>query len=80
MLDENILTCNAIKIVFGCEFMERCISWEFHLKQSVNYKMTDFMFTNSEDLEKFRNLKRNILEAQTKIQFKTTVINIESRL
>ena len=26
MLDENILTCNAIKIVFGCEFMERCIS------------------------------------------------------
>ena len=42
--------------------------------------MTDFMFTNSEDLEKFRNLKRNILEAQTKIQFKTTVINIESRL
>ena len=26
MLDENILTCNAIKIVFGCQFMERCIS------------------------------------------------------
>ena len=42
--------------------------------------MTDFMFTNSEDLEKFRNLKRNILEAQTKIQFKTTVTNLESRL
>ena len=40
--------------------------------------MTDFMFTNSEDLEKFRNLKRNILEAQTKIQFKTTVTNLES--
>ena len=78
MLDEKGLNWNAIKNVFGCEFMERCISCEFHFKQRVNRKMNDSMFTNSEDREKFRNLTRNMLEAQTEIQFKTAVTNLES--
>ena len=36
------------------------------------------MYTNSEDREKFRNLTCNMLEAQTEIQFKTAVTNLES--
>ena len=36
------------------------------------------MFTNSEDCEKFRNLTRNMLEAQAEIQFKTAAANLES--
>ena len=78
MLDEKGSNWNAIKNVFGCEFMERCISCEFDFKQSLNRKMKDSMFTNSEDREKFRNLTRNMLEAQTEIQFKTAVTNLES--
>ena len=34
--------------------MERGISYEFHFKQSVNRKMKDSMFINSENREKFR--------------------------
>ena len=78
MLDEKSSNWNAIKNVFGCKFMERCISCEFHFKQSVNRKMKDSMFTYSEDRDKFRNLTRNMLEAQTEIQFKTAVTNLES--
>ena len=36
------------------------------------------MFTKSEDREKFRNLTRNMLEAQTEIQVKTVATNLES--
>ena len=69
---------NAIKIVFGCELMERYISCKFHIKQRINRKMKDSMFTNSEDREKFRNLTRNMSEAQTEIRFKTALTNLES--
>ena len=58
--------------------MERYISCEFHFEQSVDRKMKDTMFTNSEDCEKLRNLTRNMLETQTEIQFKTAVTNLES--
>ena len=78
MLDEKSSNWNAIEHAFGCKFMERCISCEFHFKQSINRKMKDSMFTNSEDREKFRNLTRKILEVQTEIQFKTAVTNLES--
>ena len=78
MLNEKGSNRSAIKNVFGCDFMERCISCEFHFKQSVSRKMNDSMFTNSEDHEKFRNLTRNMLEAQTEIHFKTAVTNLES--
>ena len=78
MLDENGSNWNAIKNVFGCEFTERCISCEFHFKQSVNRKIKDPLFTSSEDREKFRNLTRNMLEEQTEIQLKTAVRNLES--
>ena len=47
VLDKKGSNWNAIKNVFGCEFMERCISCKFQFKQSVNYKMKDSMFTNS---------------------------------
>ena len=77
MLDENGLNWNAIGNVFGCKFMERCISCQFRFKQSVNRKLKT-MFTNSERREKFRKLTRNKLEAQTKKQFKTTVTNLKS--
>ena len=77
MLNEKGSNWNAIKNIFGCEFMERCISCEFHFKQSVNRKMKDSIFTNSEDREKFRNLTRNMLKAQTEMQFKTAVTNLE---
>ena len=78
ILDDKGLNWNAIKNVFGCEFVERSISCEFHFTQSVNRKMNDSMFTNSEDREKFRNLTRKMLEIQTEIQFKTAVTNLES--
>ena len=78
MLDDKGSNWNAIKNVFGCEFMERSISCEFRFTQSVNCKMNDSMFTNSKDRERFRNLTRNMLEAQTEIQFKTAVTNLES--
>ena len=58
--------------------MERCISCEFRFKESVNRKMQDSMFTNSEEREKFRNLTCNMLEAQTEIRFKTAVTGLES--
>ena len=58
--------------------MERYISCEFHFEQSVDRKMKDTMFTNSEDCEKLRNLTRSMLETQTEIQFKTAVTNLES--
>ena len=77
MLDEKGSNWNAIKNVVGCEFMERCILREFHFKQSVNRKMKNSMFPNSEDREKFRNFTRNMLEAQTEIQFKPAVTNFE---
>ena len=77
MLDDKGSNCNAIKNVFGCELMERYISCKFHFRKSVNGKMKDSMFTNSEDHEKFRNLTRNMLEAQTEIQFKTSVTNLQ---
>ena len=77
MLNEKGSNWNAIKNFFRCEFMERYVSCEFHFKQSVNRKMKDSMFTNSEDREKFRNLTRNMLEAQTEMQFKTAVTNLE---
>ena len=41
MLHEEGSNWNAIKNVFGCEFMERCISCKFHFKESVNPKMKD---------------------------------------
>ena len=40
--------------------------------------MKDPMLTNSEDREKFRNLTRNMLEAQTEIQLKTAMTYFES--
>ena len=75
---KKVRTGMPFKSVFGFDFMERCISCEFHFKQSVNRKMKDSMYTNSEDREKFRNLTCNMLEAQTEIQFKTAVTNLES--
>ena len=75
ILDEKASNWNSPKNIFGCEFMERYISCEFHFKQSVNLKMMDSMFTNSEDSEKFRNLTGKTIEAQTEIQFKTAVAN-----
>ena len=67
MLDEKGSNRNAIKNVIGCKFKEICISFEFQFKQSVSLKMKDSMFTNSDDREKFRNLTRNMLKAQTEI-------------
>ena len=55
--------------------MERCISCEFHLKQSVNHKMKDSI---QKTVRSSENLTRNMLESQTEIQFKTAVTNIES--
>ena len=78
MLDEKGSKRSAFKNVFSCEFMERCISCEFRFKQNVNRKVNDSMFTNSEHRQKFRNLTHNILEAQTEMQFKTAVTNLES--
>ena len=52
MLDEKGSNLNAIKYAFGSKFMKRCISSDFHFKQSENQKMKDSnMF------------KRNMLEA-----------------
>ena len=78
MLDVKSSNWNTIKNVFGCEFMERCISCEFHFKQIINRKMKDSMFTYLEDRDKFRSLTRNMLEAQTEILFKTAVTKLES--
>ena len=58
MKESLVSNWNAIKNLLECEFMERCISWEIHFKQSVNSKTNDSIFTNSEDREKFRNLIR----------------------
>lgn len=67
MLDEKGSNLNAIKYAFGSKFMKRCISSDFHFKQSENQKMKDSnMF------------KRNMLEAYTETQFKTAVTNYES--
>ena len=51
-------------------------SWKdvFH----VNCFQKNKIFTDSEDREKFRTLARNMLEAQTEIQLKTAVTNLES--
>ena len=82
MLDEKGIELesnwNATKNVFGSEFIKRCLSCEFHFKKSVNRKIKDSTFTNSEDREKLGNLTRNMLEARTDIQFKTAVTNLET--
>ena len=67
MFDEKGSNRNVIKNVIGCKFKEKRISFDFHFKQNVSLNMKDSMFTNSDDREKFRNLTRNILKAQTEI-------------
>ena len=55
LLDERGCNWNALKEVYGEDFITRCSSCVFHFKQSVNRRLKETVF---------RSLSKRMLEAQ----------------
>ena len=68
-LDERGCNWNALKEVYGKDFITRCSSCEFHFKQSVNRRLKEIIFLGDESADRFRSLTNRMLEAQTEVQF-----------
>ena len=69
LLDERGCNWNALKEVYGKDFITRCSSCEFHFKQSVNRRLKEIIFLGDETADRFCSLTNRMLEAQTKVQF-----------
>ena len=70
ILDERGSNWNAIKEIYGEEFLNRCQSCEFHFKQSVNRRLkSSGLFAGDRARDKMRSLSRKLLESETTIQF-----------
>ena len=70
ILDERGSNWNAIKEVFGEEFLNCCQSCEFHFMQSVNRRLNSSgLFAGDRARDKIRSLSRKLLESETTIQF-----------
>ena len=78
ILDEKSCNWNAIKKYFGGGFIKRCVSCEFHFKQSVTRRLKDSMFSKSRTSDQFRTLSKGLLEAQTESQFHESMSMLES--
>ena len=70
ILDERGSNWNAIKEFYGEEFLNRCLSCEFHFKQSVNRRLkSSGLFADDRARDKIRSLSRKLLGSETTIQF-----------
>ena len=69
LLDERGCNWNALKEVYGEDFITRCSSSEFHFKQSINRRLKETVFSGGKLADRFRSLSKRILEAQTEVQF-----------
>ena len=69
ILDERGCNWNALKEVYGEDFITRCSSCEFHFKQSVNRRLKETVFSGEKSADRFRSLSKRMLEAQTEVQF-----------
>ena len=78
ILDEKTCNWNPIKKYFGDGFIKRCVSCEFHFKQTVTRRLKDSMFSKSRTSDKFRTLSKGLLEAQTESQFHESMSLLES--
>ena len=78
ILDEKSCNWNAMKKYFGDGFIKRCVSGEFHFKQSVTRRLKDSMLSKSRTSHQFRTLSKGLLEAQTESQFHESMSMLES--
>ena len=69
LLDERGCNWNALKKVYGKDFIMRCSSCEFHFKQSVNRRLKETVFSGGISVHRFRSLSKRMLEAQAEVQF-----------
>ena len=70
ILNERDSNWNAIKEIYGEEFLNCRQSCEFHLKQSVNRRLkSSGLFAGERARDKMRFLSRKLLESKTTIQF-----------
>ena len=67
ILDERGCNCNALKEVYGKDFITRCSSCELHFKQSVNRRLKETVFSGDKWADRFRSLSKKMLEAQTEV-------------
>ena len=72
ILDERGCNWNALKEVYGKDFITRCSSWEFHFKQSVNRRLKETIFSGDKLTDRFRSLSKRMLEAQIEVQFENS--------
>ena len=54
ILDERGCNWNALKEVYGEDFITRCSSCEFHFKQSVNRRLNETVFLGEKSADRFR--------------------------
>ena len=69
ILDERGCNWNALKEVYGEDFITRCSSCEFHFKESVNRRLKKTVFSGEKSANRFRSLSKRMLETQTQVQF-----------
>ena len=69
IVDEQGFNWNALKEVYGEEFITRCSSCESHFKQSGNRRLKETIFSGDKSADRFRSLSKRMLEAQTEVQF-----------
>ena len=72
LLDEQGCNWNALKEVYGEDFIKRYGSCEFHFKQRVNRHLKETVFSGDKSADRFRFLSKRMLQAKTEVQFEDT--------
>ena len=75
---ERECNCNALKEVYGQDFITRCSSCKFHFKQSINRRLKKTVFSGDKSADRFRSISKTMLEAQQKVQFKNSYTELRA--